>query len=211
MNLNKLASAAILLLIVSAAVLTILMNQSFGIIVNADVQDDDTCTLTVQSPTNLAAIRNNVSLVYAIDAKPGYSFRFSSVLFEEYLFSGYILDYDKNVVATNLSIIELERERSREFLKHTKYVNLTYEGNQYLGNTDIADLSEGNHSLVVWVRAEENYLSFSMVHWTVFSDPINFTVDNTPPQISVLSPIEASEATNATLTFTVNEPASQVA
>ncbi len=71
------------------------------------------------------------------------------------------------------------------------------------GNTTLAGLSDGTHSLVVYAGdMAGNEGSSETVHFTIQTP----TVDTTPPNISVLSPETKTYATaDVSLTFTVDE------
>ena len=67
----------------------------------------------------------------------------------------------------------------------------------YTGSVSFSNLSDGSHSITVYRKSENS--------------SVNFTVDTTPPNISVLSPQNKTyEVANATLNFTLSEAASQV-
>jgi hypothetical protein len=70
------------------------------------------------------------------------------------------------------------------------------------GNTTLTELSDGSHSLTVYVKDQfENVGSSSIVY---------FTIDTVLPEILILSPENKLYTTDIPLNFTVNEPASWV-
>jgi hypothetical protein len=72
------------------------------------------------------------------------------------------------------------------------------------GNSTLSGLTDSSHSIVVYA----NDLNGN----TGSSNPIQFTVDTTPPRIAILSPQNITyEASDVPLNFTVNEPVLQIA
>jgi hypothetical protein len=80
------------------------------------------------------------------------------------------------------------------------------------GLVKLPELSEGSHSLTIYLEAPG-----ITAHRSSYADTVNFAIDLTPPNISILSPANKTYTTdNATeasisLDFTVNENVSQVA
>ena len=69
------------------------------------------------------------------------------------------------------------------------------------GNTTLADIADGTHSLVVYANDTAGEMARS--------DTICFTVDTVPPEIDVVSPRNETYATSSVeLSFTVDEPTS---
>ncbi|MCW4001272.1 MAG: hypothetical protein NWE93_13645 [Candidatus Bathyarchaeota archaeon] len=90
-------------------------------------------------------------------------------------------------------------------------INFTQRENIYHGTVTLPMWSEGStHTLTVWVRAQQNYLSYFDPLWIAISKTVTYTVDHTPPDIAILCPT-ASQYTTASLplNFSVNEPISQ--
>jgi hypothetical protein len=82
--------------------------------------------------------------------------------------------------------------------------------NVYTGNATLTNLSQGAHTLTVWVRAEQFMLSYSWGVWAIFKT-VSFNIDSTPPHISILSPEnKAYNTSDVPLDFTVNEAFSQI-
>jgi hypothetical protein len=80
------------------------------------------------------------------------------------------------------------------------------------GLVKLPELSEGSHSLTVYLEAPR-----ITAHKSSYADTVNFAIDLTPPNILILSPANktytADNSTTASipLNFTVNENVSQVA
>ncbi len=108
--------------------------------------------------------------------------------------------------------------------KSIGYIDL-YLDSGYLNNPDawgvglhtstLKNLSEGNHTVTISVTATVIYRPPGTEWWwystyqTASSVTLNFTVDITPPRISVLSPQNSTYgATDAALSLSVNEPTS---
>jgi hypothetical protein len=96
---------------------------------------------------------------------------------------------------------------------HSNHTTLTQtSANSFRGNLFLPKLSEGTHSLTVWVTARQNYLSYFVPTWAAFSQTINFIVDTIAPNITALSPANANyDSPNVPLTFIVNDSPAKVA
>jgi len=98
-----------------------------------------------------------------------------------------------------------------------------YEHGPFNFKGTLSDLSEGNHSLQVYVRSDSFYdppnrpqppygqLPSEVYHLDTYSDKINFVIDTTPPIIASLS-VENRRynSTEIPLNFEVNEPTSSI-
>ena len=69
----------------------------------------------------------------------------------------------------------------------------------------LTGLSDGEHSVIVWMKGYVYYQYMS-----VYSDTVYFTVDTSPPSIRFLTSQETFEASDLPVNFTVNETASWV-
>jgi hypothetical protein len=140
----------------------------------------------------------------------------SQNLFDCYLYSGFILDYDRkkiiDAVWLNWGKLGEAYDEYTELLPQSHDAILSRKPDSYCGTTNLYKLSEGVHNLTVWVRAEQNYLSFDNPIWAAFPDTITFNIDTTAPKISVLSPQDSVyQDSDIPLNFIANEPLSKVA
>jgi hypothetical protein len=106
-------------------------------------------------------------------------------------------------------VTEVHYRASWQQLKDTA-VYLPSKGNNLQISINMTDVPEGARWLEVYATA--TVLTMDIVSYKLTgSSMVNFTIDTTPPIISALSvKNEAYSASNATLNFVVNEPASQV-
>ena len=87
-------------------------------------------------------------------------------------------------------------------------LHVVYRGT---GLVKLPELSEGSHTLTVYLEA-----SGLVAHKSSYTDTLNFAIDLTPPNISILSPVNKTytsdniTTTKIPLDFTVNENVSQV-
>jgi len=98
-----------------------------------------------------------------------------------------------------------------------------YEQGPFDFKGTLSDLSEGNHSIQVYVGSDSFYdppnrpqppygqLPSEIYHLDTYSNKINFTIDTTPPTISNFSVENRTyNTTEITLNFEVNEPTSSI-
>jgi len=137
--------------------------------------------------------------------------------FELYLISDIILDYDRAKAIDALWIHwgdsrnATHLEEARLLSIHTYDAILSKSVDTYYGRAVLPELSEGSHNLTVWVRAQQNQVTYYIPFWAAFSKTITFTIDTIAPSISVMSPENITYKTSETpLNFTVSEPLSQI-
>jgi hypothetical protein len=186
---------------------------------------DTNATITIDLP--LGSKVNNVTVAFtlkifsSIETPAGnvvnstqYLTEHSQNLFDCYLSSGFILDYDRAKIIDTLWLSwsksgnETYEKEYNELLLHSYDSILSQTADSYYGNTVLPKLSEGAHNLTVWVRAEQNYLSWDNPIWAAFSD--TFYIDTTAPKVSVLSPRDSLyNISDVPLNFTISEPFSK--
>jgi hypothetical protein len=188
---------------------------------------DTNATITIDLPAENKA--NNVTVAFtikifsSIEAPAGnvvnstqYLTEHSQNLFDCYLSSGFILDYDRAKIIDTLWLNwgksgETYKKEYNELLLNSYDSILSQTTDSYHGSTVLSELSERSHNLTAWVRAEQNYLSFDNPIWVAFSDTITFNIDATAPKVSVLSPRDSLyNISDVQLNFVVSEPFSQV-
>jgi len=203
-------------------------SPNFSVYGNTTIYGTDTnATITIDLPAENKA--NNVTVAFtlkifsSIEAPAGnvvnstqYLTEHSQNLFDCYLSSGFILDYDRAKIIDTLwlnwgKLGETYEKEYNELLLHSYDSILSQTADSYYGSTVLPELSEGGHNLTVWVRAEQNYLSFDNPIWVAFSDTITFNIDATAPKVSVLSPRDSLyNISDVQLNFIVSEPFSKV-
>jgi hypothetical protein len=202
-------------------------SPNFSVYGNTTIYGTNTnVTIAIDLPENKA---NNVTVAFtlkifsSIEAPAGnvvnstqYLTEHSQNLFDCYLSSGFILDYDRAKIIDTLwlnwckSGNETYEKEYNSLLLHNYDAVLSKTADSYYGNTVLPELSGGTHNLTVWVRAEQNYLSWDNPIWAAFSDTITFNIDTTAPKVSVLSPRDSLyNISDVQLNFIVSEPFSK--
>jgi hypothetical protein len=203
-------------------------SPNFSVYGNTTIYGTNTnVTIAIDLPENKA---NNVTVAFtlkifsSIEAPAGnvvnstqYLTEHSQNLFDCYLSSGFILDYDRVRIIDTLWLSwsksgnETYEKEYNELLLHNYDAVLSQTADSYYGNTVLPELSEGAHNLTVWVRAEQNYLSWDNPIWAAFSDTLTFNIDTTAPKVSVLSPRDSlyNNISDVPLNFIVSEPFSK--
>jgi hypothetical protein len=203
----------ILSLLVSALAGTLLIQnatRTFNVqaeTANSDliIEGDTNANVTIQSPENKTYKENNVTLAFTIESGVPPMEYFDGSLFGLFLRYGCALDYDTSGLVDliwNSNLLD-------KFPNNPPLV-LNGSENVYTGNATLTNLSQGAHTLTVWVRAEQFMLSYSWGVWAIFKT-VSFNIDFTPPHISIVSPEpKVYNASDVPLDFTVNETASQI-
>jgi hypothetical protein len=156
---------------------------------------DANVTLTVVSPED--KFFNNVTVAFELQAPAGYALSRHTMVLGKYLLCGCVLDYDRARVVDTLwanwgnSGNKTHLEEYNSLILQNYEVPLTYSHDSYIGKMVMPELSEGTHNFTIWVRAEQNYLSFGKVLWAAFSDTVTFTVVEPLPQTLVATMIIA--------------------
>jgi len=90
--------------------------------------------------------------------------------------------------------------------------------NSFSSNLNLTGIPEGNHSVTVSAKYHGSYIPGNALHtlsrngFTIWgSSSVNFIIDTTPPNISVLTVENRTyDTSDVPLSFTVNEPVSQI-
>ena len=110
------------------------------------------------------------------------------------LYSGVAIDFDRNItlnaiwvdwLAASGSQIEADNKALGD---HAYIIHLSHTNSTYFGTVVMPKLSEGEHNVTAWVKANQNYISYAVPWWAAFSKTVTFNVDTTPPAVTVLSP-----------------------
>jgi hypothetical protein len=174
---------------------------------------DANVTITIVSPKGKAT--NNVTVAIEIQAPEGYVLEHQAVLFQEYLFAEALIDCDREEVIRTLDVDYDSYKSQIFFFSGSVKIPLSYSGGVYHGETVLPYLPAGLHNVTVWLRAEQNMMSFFRFLWTALSDTVTFTVVEPlpqtlaavaePPVITMLSPENKAYATNSiALSFNVS-------
>jgi hypothetical protein len=212
MKRRALALTFILSLLVSVLAGTLLIQNGGTLIVQAEtansnliIEGDTNANVTIQSPENKTYNENNVTLAVTVESDVPPSNYFDGSLFDLFLMYGCALDYD----TSDLVNLIWHSNLLDKFPNNPPLV-LTGSENVYTGNATLTNLSQGAHTLTVWVRADQCMLSFSFGVWAIFQT-VSFNIDSVPPHITILFPeTKAYNTSDLPLNFTVNEAFSQV-
>jgi len=171
--------------------------------INTIIKGNPNANITIQSPENKTYNENNVKLAFTIESNAPPLADFRGRLFDLFLTYGCVLDYDTSKLIANTNLLD-------NFLDNPS-VTLSNLGNTlYGGNASLTDLSQGPHNITVWVRVEQNYLSYSVPEGFVFTT-LSFNIDSIPPNISILSPeTKAYNTSDVPMDFAVNKTVSQI-
>lgn len=94
---------------------------------------------------------------------------------------------------------------------YSHYFSLNQSEDSFRGNAVLPKLSEGVHNVTFWVTARQNYISYFIPLWAVFSKTVTFTVDTTAPTVTVMSPANQTYAVDRIpLDFFVNESSPRI-
>jgi hypothetical protein len=161
------------------------------------IQNAESATVTIISPENKVYSTDNITVAFKIES--GYPPTRAYVVFDRFFTWGCLLDYsfssETHPAWTGESNVE---------------VGLSLYGYGYLCNATLTKLSEGPHTITVWVAEWMDYISYDIGLGSVYSN-VTFIIDSIPPNISILSPEpKAYNTSDVPLDFTVNETASQI-
>jgi hypothetical protein len=167
---------------------------------NMVIYGDTDANVTIQSPENKIYNENNVTLTFTIETDVPLAENFSGGVLQLYLAHGCVLDYNTSKLVNDVS--------SKYWIfPNTVPLTLSGSGNRYVGNATLTGLTQGSHNILVWIRAEQYMISYSIINWSVFST-VSFSV---APLITVLSPeTKAYNVSDVPLDFTVEETFSKI-
>ncbi len=220
MNKKKLASTVTLALMASILSVALSVNMSHGF-------EASVFQVSVQSPQNRSTVRPSFSVNFSFEIPPmqtmiGFTVNpgnylingAPSDLFASSIFAGCVVDYDRAKVVDLISNDSGAFDATNAFVHQGVTPVLSYSGEEiYNGTATLTGLRAGSHTLVIWVKAVQNSISFYGDIWSAFSQTVNFTVDNSPLNIEVLSPQNEAynNGTNIPVELTVNDPLAQIA
>jgi hypothetical protein len=182
-------------------VLTLLLSAAAGQLVNLTWADmfipypaepnEDPPTIALQSPHNETYAKNNVTLNFTVTKPDSWTFDMITSI-------NYILDDYEPVVLFKSSSTYTDR-----LPKETTY------------SKELTGLDEGLHSLQVNVATNHFFSSENLnvpnIYTAVVSEVAYFTVDTSPPNITIQSPENKTYGKNdISLDFITNEPVSQI-
>ena len=170
---------------------------------NTIVDGNTNANVTIQSPENRTYNSNNITLAFTIESDAAPREYFSGRVFDLFLTHGCVLDYDLSRIVQDVKGSYFYEDFPNNFS-----VALSGSGNRYFGNTTLTNLPEGRHNLTVWIRADQNMISYKIYVWSVYST-VSFNIDM-PPKILILSPETKTYNTSSIpLDFTVSETSSK--
>jgi len=190
-----------------------------------------TFQVSVESPQNESTIAAGFSVTFSFAVTSNQTFAGIEVspgdylingatevngLFRCSIIAGCIVDYDRAQVVSLIANDSGSYEETQAFVAQSDTAFLSYAGGDlYNGTATLTGLTEGTHTMIVWVKAVQNYMSFNADVWSAFSETVTFTVSNTtygsPPKVTILAPQNTTYRTSdVPLDFTVNEPTSRL-
>jgi hypothetical protein len=205
----------ILSLLVSVLAGTLLIQNATKVLIvrgdtvtngNTIIDGNPDANVTITSPESKVYNTDNVTLAFTIESNAPPQEDFSGSLFDIFLRHGCALDYDTSklvnlIVNTNLL---------DDFPDNPSVALSNLGNNLYGGNVSLTDLSQGPYNITVWVRAEQDYLSYGVPVGSVFAT-VSFNIDSIPPNISIISPeTKVYNTSDVPLDFTVNKTVSQI-
>jgi len=174
--------------------------------VNTITKGNINAKITIQSPGNKAYNKNNINLAFTVKS-PNPPMELSRAgLLEVFLRHGVALDY-----STPKLVDLIENTNLLGDFPNSPLVALSDLGNNtYGGNATLTDLSQGPHSITIWIDAEQNYLSYGVPVGFVFTT-VSFNIDSIPPKISILSSeTKTYNTSDVPMDFAVNKTVSQI-
>jgi len=185
----------------------LIQNATRALIVQVETSDenmviygDTNAKVTIQSPENKTYNENNVTLTFTIESDVPPAEFFSGGVLGIYLAHGCVFDY-------NTSKLVYDVAHKYYVSPNNVAVALSGSGNRYVGNATLTGLSQGPHNITVWIRGEQNMISYAGIRWAILST-VSFSV---APQITVLSPeTKTFNVSDVSLDFTVEETFSKI-
>ncbi len=173
---------------------------------NPIIDGTPNATVTIQSPLNKTYNQDKILFSYTILSDNVPFELYNGTLLDYWLRHGVALDYDTYKLA-NL----IENTNLLDQFPNNPAVRLSKIGDGlYAGNTTLTNLSQGNHNITVWLRTEQDYISYGIRVGSVI-DTVSFTIDIIPPEVLILSPQAKIYNANAIpLDFAVNKPFSNL-
>lgn len=163
-------------------------------------------TITIQSPLNRTYNQNNILFNYTIQSDNAPMEFFNGTLLAYWLRHGVALDYDTDKLANlveNTNLLD-------QFPDNPSVSLLKIDDNLYGGNITLTNLSQGYHNITVWLRTEQDYLSYGITVGSVITT-VSFNVDTVPPKVLILSPqTKTYNTSDVSLNFTISKPSSKL-
>ncbi len=173
---------------------------------NPIIEGTPNSTITIYSPLNKTYNQNNLLFNYTIQSDNAPMEFFNGTLLDYWLRHGIALDYD-----TDKLVNLIENTNQLDQFPNNPSINLSkIDDNLYGGNITLTNLSQGNHNITVWLRTEQDYLSYGITVGSIITT-VSFDVDSIPPKVLILSPQTKSYNTSdVSLNFTINKPFSNL-
>jgi hypothetical protein len=159
------------------------------------VDGNANANVTIQSPEHKTYNTNNVTLTFTIESDVPPTEYFKAHLLSLFLRHGCVIDYDTSKLFRAVT-------SGAYYLPDNVSATLSDQGNRYVGNATLTNLTQGPHEVTVWVRADQYMISYSGYRWAVFST-VSFSI---APQITVISPeTKTYNVSDLPLDFILNE------
>jgi hypothetical protein len=159
---------------------------------NSIILGDPKATISIQSPISKTYNQDNIYFAYSIQSEYPPLELFHGQLFDYFIWHGIAIDYDIN----HLVDLVNNTNPAYQFPANPSVPLYKVASNLYSGNTTLTGLSQGYHNITVWLRTEENYISYGIPIGCAFLT-VSFNVNSLSPSASPLSQSE----TNKSLTF----------
>ncbi len=173
---------------------------------NPIIEGTPNATIMIQSPINKTYNQNNIVFNYTIQSNNAPMEFFNGTLLNYWVRHGVALDYD-----TDKLVNLIENTNLLDQFPDNPSINLSkIDDYLYGGNITLTNLSQGNHNITVWLRTEQDYLSYGIPVGSIITT-ISFNVDSIPSKVLILSPqTKTYNTSDVSLNFTINKPFSNL-
>ena len=159
---------------------------------NSIIIGDPKATISIQSPVSKTYNQDNIYFAYSIQSEYPPLELFHGQLFDYFIWHGIAIDYDIN----HLVDLVNNTNPAYQFPASPSVPLSKVASNLYSGNTTLTGLLQGYHNITVWLRTEEDYISYGIPIGCAFLT-VSFNVNSLSPSASPLSQSE----TNKSITF----------
>ncbi len=159
---------------------------------NSIILGNPKATISIQSPTSKTYNQDNLYFAYTIQSEYPPLELFHGQLFDYFIWHGIAMDYNID------HLVDLVNNTNPAYqFPASPSVPLSKVGSTlYSGNTTLTGLSQGYHNITVWLRTEENYISYGIPIGCAFLT-VSFNINSFSPSPSAL----AQDETNQSITF----------
>ncbi len=173
---NRFLTGLVLVILVSSLSLQYAMVKAETPSSNSVILGNPEANIIIQSPLSKTYNQNNITLAHTIESSVPPQELFQGRLYDYFIRHGVALDYDTNELVNLINNTNLLNQ-----FPDNPSVALSKIGNDlYGGNVTLTELSKGEHSITVWLRTEQDYISYGIPIGCAFST-VSFYVDSTIP------------------------------